>query len=251
MNAKQQRQFSAYEKNHLSRYGINKDLYIDSEMPVEYITGNVNFLSRDFIVDKNVLIPRIETEELIKLILEKLKNNFRILDMGTGSGAIGITLQLEAIKKQIQVEIILCDISLNALRVAEANIDRLVGNNKKISLIRSDLFIKIPLDIKFDIIVANLPYIPNSRMNDLDESVRNFEPHLALNGGEKGLEIIEKFLVSALNYLNKSGYIFLEIDESQTLEDFHNIFSQRKLAYKATILQDSFKRNRFAIITVI
>lgn len=245
------RKFSAYENNQFSKYGIDKSLYLYSEIPVEYITGYVNFFGRDFVVDKNVLIPRVETEELVGIILSKINQNAKIADLGTGSGAIGISLFLESMKRKINVDLYLSDISIGALRIAQTNLLSLAGEKTSVKIFQSDLFNKYPKGIKFDFIVANLPYVPSGRIKILDESVKNFEPHLALDGGENGLAIIEKFLIQAKHFLDFNGIIFLEIDETHEETDFHLLFADNKLAYAIKIIKDEYKRNRFAIITML
>lgn len=196
-------------------------------MPDAYKTGFKRFYGRDFFVNKNVLIPRIETEEIIDIFRKQchpeLVSGSTICDVGCGSGCIGITLALE-----FKCDVTLIDISDKALDVAKINAERLKVDVK---LIKHDL-----LDKPYDIVVANLPYIPYARINKLDTSVKNFEPLLALDGGKRGLEVIYKLLKNC-----QAKIIILEIDDTHTKKDFER-FGQVK------IIKDKFKRNRFVII---
>ncbi len=199
-----------------------------SDIPQEYKTGFAKFYGRSFFVNKNVLIPRVETEEIIDIIRQchsELVSGSTICDLGCGSGCIGITLALE-----LNCNVTLIDISEQTLEVAKINAKRL---NANVKIVKHDL-----LDGEdYDLVVANLPYIPHARINKLDPSVKDFEPHLALDGGKKGLDIIYRLLD---NYPAK--IIILEIDDTHKLKDF-------KKYGKVKIIKDRFNRNRFAIIT--
>ncbi|MDO8515491.1 MAG: peptide chain release factor N(5)-glutamine methyltransferase [bacterium] len=196
-------------------------------IPEEYKTGFAKFYGRSFFVNKNVLIPRIETEEIIKIVMDSgLGRNDRIADVGCGSGCIGITLKLE----MPNCDVTLIDISNKALEVAKINANRL---NADVKIINHDL-----LDNgKYDLVVANLPYIPHARIKKLDPSVRNYEPHIALDGGKKGLEIIYRLLNNCA-----AKIIILEIDDTHKKSDF-------KKFGDAKIIKDQFGRNRFLKIT--
>ncbi|MEK7127274.1 MAG: methyltransferase domain-containing protein, partial [Patescibacteria group bacterium] len=155
----------------------------------------------------------------------ELVSGSTICDLGCGSGCIGITLALE-----LNCNVTLIDISEQTLEVAKINAKRL---NANVKIVKHDL-----LDGEdYDLVVANLPYIPHARINKLDPSVKDFEPHLALDGGKKGLDIIYRLLD---NYPAK--IIILEIDDTHKLKDF-------KKYGKVKIIKDRFNRNRFAIIT--
>jgi release factor glutamine methyltransferase len=204
------------------------DLKVEENKPVEYITGFAEFYDRDFIVNENVLIPRIETEKMIKLGVDfvkekvqsknpkKKKRNISIVfaDIGTGSGAIGISFAKELEKLNQNYFGILSDISGPALDVAKKNLRSLKLTNSKIKLVESNLFSNINRKVKFDIIFANLPYIPTKRMSQLQSSVKDFEPYNALDGGEHGLDIIKRILIDSREYLKKDGIMILEVDDS-------------------------------------
>ncbi len=217
-----------YQINHLIKHGFDPfDKAIKkSQKPVEYITGIAEFWSRDFIVNKNVLIPRLETEKLVELVLKEIKKTFdtkakravSILDLATGSGVIGITLALELENLKVPFNVYITDISKAALKVAETNIKRL--SPKNISVLHSDLFknIKKNTDAKFDFIVANLPYVPSNRISHLSQSVKDFEPKIALDGGQDGLKFIKTLLKQAKSFITPNGTIILEVDDTHSTD---------------------------------
>lgn len=255
---KNTRKLSAYEKNQLVKYKISEDILLNTERPVEYITGYVGFCGRDFIVDESVLIPRIETEELIDLALGEIiskhnhtKKKIRIADLATGSGVIGITLFLELLERKIESSFILSDVSSEALKIAKKNFKKLVNfhkHKKSVIFLESNLFSKYKIDEKFDLVLANLPYIPSSRISFLDNSVKNYEPHLALDGGKDGLEIIEELLKIVGDYLAQDGIVILEIDESHSLESFSKIIKRHKLKFSVKVTKDHINNNRFVLL---
>lgn len=214
------RSLSPYEKNQLLKYGIDESKLLESEMPVEYLTGHVKFCGLDLQVNENVLIPRVETEELVEKVFNKIiqihqKNPtkvIKILEIGTGSGAIAISLSKKLKQEKVSHKVTAVDISLEALAVARSN-QQIIDNTLPIVFVKSDLLSNLPINnYVADIIVANLPYIPSERIEKLDSSVKDFEPHLALDGGADGLELVRKFLNQAKTMLKKSGCIFLELD---------------------------------------
>ena len=259
------RQFSPREINWLAKFAKPdgwREVSQTSQMPVEYITGWAEFYGRNFIVNKNVLIPRIETEQLIDLSLVHLKFVFRqsstinhkpltITDLGTGCGCIGITLFLELIKLGIQSTIYMTDISERALEVAEENVSRLTRATKGQAFLKrpgllwlkSDLFDSYPRSLKFDLIIANLPYIPSDRISKLSASVKNFEPYLALNGGSDGLKLINKLIAQSQSRLKSKGVLLLEIDETHKIKDF-----PLPKNFRGKIIKDQFGRKRFVKI---
>ncbi|EHR35613.1 peptide chain release factor N(5)-glutamine methyltransferase [Helcococcus kunzii] len=179
---------------------------IKMKMPLQYAIGEWNFYGRDFIVNENVLIPRPETELIVEEILKENLCDKKILDIGTGSGAIAISLDLET---KEDTEVFASDISKNALLVAKENADKF---NANVEFINSDLFENI--EGKFDIIVSNPPYLSEEEYDAVDE-VLYFEPKNALIGGEKGYEIYEEIISQSTKYLNENGKIFLEIGYKQ------------------------------------
>ena len=190
--------------------------------PVQYIIGFADFMGEKFIVNKNVLIPRDETEILVTKAIEiALKTNSKkILDIGTGSGCIACS-----IAKAIDGLILGIDVSKEALDVANKNAERLILN-KRVSFKESDLFSNLEGE-KFDIIVSNPPYIPPQEKANIQKEVLK-EPDLALyTKDNKGLEFYEKITQNAPKYLNKNGYILFEIGITQS-EDVKNLLLKNR-----------------------
>ncbi len=181
--------------------------------PLAYILGEKEFYGRKFFVDQNVLVPRPESEQIIEKITQILQNHFRettpplqILDIGTGSGALAITAALEFPCVQVTAS----DISDTALKIAEQNA---AGLGAKITFLESDLLDNI--DEKFDIIIANLPYIDEKWQIEEASPETGFEPQIALFAGDDGLELIKKLIHKAPKNLKQSGFLILEMDPRQ------------------------------------
>ncbi len=239
------RDWSIYEKNQLMKYGVaEKDLANYGEMPVEYITGHAEFDGVDFLVNKDVLIPRVESAQILaeaeKRIDGRMAGTFA--EIGTGSGAIGIALYLRLKRKGAKIKVVLSEISAEALEVANKNLKNLVGETDDINLVESNLMEEIREPAKFDLIIANLPYVPSSRIAGLPESVVNYEPRVALDGGPDGLTLIKELLNQAKDRLADDGVIIAEIDYSHDIADFVEIKE-----YQYEIVQDEFGQNRFLI----
>ncbi len=185
--------------------------------PFQYIINKQNFYGLDFYVDENVLIPRFDTEVLVEKILKDNKdNNFQILDLCTGSGAIAISLKKLGEYKSVKA----LDISEKALDIAKKNSSL---NETTIDFICSDMFEKI--NGKFDIIVSNPPYIPSRDIEDLSLEVKDYEPKLALDGLEDGLYFYRIIAKEAKAYLKENGKIYLEIGYNQA-KDIREIFKE-------------------------
>lgn len=209
--------------------------------PLQYITNKQEFMKLNFFVDENVLIPQPDTEILVESTIEKLiniannqnRNNkkdiIKLLDLCTGSGAIAVSVENSIysnnnIFENIQVEIYASDISKKALEIAKKNA---ISNNKntKISFILSNIFENIK-ERDFDIIVSNPPYIETKNISKLSKEVQS-EPHLALDGGEDGLDFYRIIAKEAKKYLKQNGHILLEIGYNQR-ESVINIFKKEK-----------------------
>ena len=194
-----------------------KILLIKNNQPIQYVIGNVNFYGNLFKVNKNVLIPRFETEELVENTLEYIKEYFpypiNIIDLGTGSGAIGITLK----KKLANVNVTLLDISEEALDVAKENAANL---GVDVSFILSDMWDKV--NDKYDVIISNPPYIRNDE--EIEDVVRDNEPHLALYGGIDGLDLYRKIRNGLQEHTKDKFLLALEIGDLQK-DSVINIFS--------------------------
>lgn len=181
-----------------------------NDKPLQYILGTTNFYGLELVVNENVLIPRFETEELVentKKIVEKVfpnDKNLNVLDLCCGSGAIGL-----AVKSLFPTfNVTMSDISKESLEVAKLNSKNL---QLEVNIIESDLFQNI--SDKFDVIISNPPYIKDDE--EIEDIVKNNEPHLALYGGKDGLYYYEKILKDIKNYLNPKFIIAFEIGYTQ------------------------------------
>ena len=175
--------------------------------PLQYIIGNVNFCGNTIKVNSHVLIPRFETELLVDKTVNYIKTYFnmpvKIIDLGTGSGAIAITL-----KKKLESTVEAIDISGEALKVARENA---LLNNVSINFYESDMLDNVTG--KYDVIISNPPYVAYDE--EIDDVVRNNEPAIALFAENNGLEFYEKILSKAKNNINAKALIALEIGRSQ------------------------------------
>lgn len=170
--------------------------------PTQYITGRQEFYGRDFIVTPDVLIPRPETEHLVEGALKRIQPGDNVLDVGTGSGAIAITLALE---KGAQVWA--TDISTAALAIAARNARRLSAAVRYIACDLAACF----ADRSFDVVASNPPYVPSSDQPSLQREVRDYEPAIALFAGPSGLEIYERLILDAHRILRQNGWLLLEL----------------------------------------
>lgn len=230
-----------YLKKYLPKEKLEEGLKrLEEGKPVQYIVGNVDFYDINLLVNKNVLIPRFETEYLVEKTInyaKKLKEPLDILDIGTGSGAIAITLA-----KHLNSKVIATDISEKALEIAQKNAKR---NNTKINFKQSDILKNVKG--KFDIIISNPPYI--SKDETIDPLVKNNEPSLALYADNKGLYFYEEILKNIKPYLKEKSIIAFEIGMTQS-EDITKI--AQKYLPKAKIIteQDLTKKNRYIFIFI-
>ncbi len=265
MSSLQKRIFSPYELTQLAKNGyLITDQIIEQigEMPVEYFTHQVDFCSLSFYVDERVLIPRIETEYLVTMAMAEVNSRnlplnhqsakgnddskLIIADVGTGSGAI-ITALAHQIKEGNLLgscSFFASDLSAPALEVAVKNWHTHLQNfpvNFFTSNLLTEYSVKL-LGKKIDLIIANLPYIPHDRIQTLDESVKNFEPHLALDGGKNGLSLIKKLLDQATSVITPSGCVLLELDYTHTQEELERLSP----AWQVTVTTDDQLHNRYA-----
>lgn len=179
-------------------------------VPVSYLLGKREFYSKEFKVTRDVLIPRPETEILVEQAI-KLVQPFimpRVIDLGTGSGVIAVSLALQI----SEIQVLAADISSQALAVAQENAT-LLGVKEKITFLQSDLFQKIPND-KYHLICSNPPYIPTKDLSTLEPEVR-LEPKIALDGGIDGLDFYRRIIAQAPEYLISGGHLVLEIGWDQ------------------------------------
>jgi len=177
--------------------------------PLSNIFGWVEFYGLRFDVNKKVLSPRMETEILVEQVLKKIEefDAEHVLDLCTGSGASAVTLA-----KYSKAKIYGSDISKQALAVAESNAKK---NGVKVDFTQSDLLESLKKGRKYDIIVSNPPYIKTTDLEKLDYEVKKYDPRLALDGGEDGLDFYRKIVEGAKKKLNKKGWLFFEVGKGQ------------------------------------
>ena len=216
------------------------DLYLNFDMPIEkkelalfklylkrrfkgepfqHIIGKSPFYKRDFIVNNNVLIPRPETE----LIIETIKDiEFStVLEIGTGSGCISITIEMENLSSNI----IATDVCYNALSIAKRN--ALKFQTKHVTFKKHN-FLKTKINSKFDLIVSNPPYIPLREIQNLQNEVKNYDPIIALSDNNDGLSFYRRFAQTIPYILNKNGFVILEFGGKGQVNQINNIFKSEQ-----------------------
>ena len=221
------------------------DKHIEKNVPLSHLAGFEYFYDRKFKVTKDVLSPRMETEELIYKVIEYIKsinkNNIKILDLCTGSGIIGITLRKELEFKSL--EVVASDISEEALKVAKENA---IMNEAEVKFIQSDIFENI--NEKFDIIVSNPPYIAYNDKITMEDNVLNYDPHLALFAEEDGMYFYREIVENAKEYLEEDGLVFFEIGYDQR-EKILKLANEN--GFNAEVYKDINGRDRMAILVRI
>ena len=229
---------------YLKKYLQDKDIdtaikELENGIPVQYIVGNVNFYGNTINVNKNVLIPRFETELLVDKTIKYIKNNFKhhvdILDIATGSGCIAITL-----KKEIDSTVDASDISEEALKVAKENA---LNNKVDINFINSDMLTNITK--KYDIIISNPPYL--TKEDDIMDIVKNNEPEIALYAKDNGLYYYDVILKNIKNNLKDKYLIAFEIGYTQG-EAIKNIALKYLDNINVKIEKDYSNKDRFVFI---
>ncbi|NYS33273.1 peptide chain release factor N(5)-glutamine methyltransferase [Streptococcus danieliae] len=209
--------------------------------PVQYILGKTDFAGLEFLVDKRVLIPRPETAELVELLLaENPDENVRMVDVGTGSGAIALAVA----QKRPTWEVWASDISKEALQVAELNRDRL-DLQERVNLQQSDLL--TDLTGSFDIIVSNPPYIAWEDREEVGLNVLHSEPHTALFAEEDGLALYRKLATESRTSLKPTGKIYLEIGYKQG-QAVQGLFQAAFPKARVRVLQDQFGQDRMVVV---
>lgn len=220
--------FSQGDKERINRILIR----MKRDEPWEYIKGYTYFKNNKILLNHNVLIPRIETEELVNLAIKRIGRDDQIIDIGTGSGCIAIAISKHFPKKKIWAT----DISKKALEIARQNIKN--NKCKNITLKKANL-----LNFKFNtkkstVIIANLPYLKTKSINDLETSVKKYEPILALDGGKLGYNLYEKLLEQIKKREINFKHLIFEIDPQ---------IAQYFKTKKFLIIKDSFNRERFVL----
>ncbi len=213
---------------------------ISNGYPLEYITNSKEFMKMKFYVDENVLIPRYDTEILVEeaIKISKENNKKEILELCTGSGIIAISLA----KYLEDIKITATDISKKAIDIARKNANKLLQKNK-IEFIKSDMFENI--NKKFDIIVSNPPYI---KTEVIKEYSLEYEPKIALDGGADGLKFYNIIIENAHKYLNKNGFLILEIGYDQK-EEVIDIAKKTNRYSNIYCIKDLYKNDRVIVIS--
>lgn len=223
-----------FDDEKMRKVMLKAQLRATKRIPIQHIIGTAYFMGEDFIVNENVLIPRDETEILVRKAIEIVnQNNFKkVLDIGTGSGCIACM-----IAKLTTAQVIGVDVSTDALQIALENSSKLGLFNKAIFR-KSDIFSNIKKEEKFDIIVSNPPYIPIKEKENLQIEVK-FEPDSALFAKDKkGIDFYDKIISQASQYLNNGGILIFElgIGQSELVKElmikngFENIKIEKDLA---------------------
>jgi release factor glutamine methyltransferase len=217
----------------LSHYDSLVDRRASGE-PLQYLTGHQEFWRADFLVSPAVLIPRPETEHLIEAVLDLVRDfalgpQLKLIDVGTGSGAIAISLAREL----PQAEVHAVDLSAAALEVARSNAERL---GAQVQFAESDVLAAIARDASFDFVVSNPPYVGLDEADKVQAVVRNYEPHMAVFAGDDGLAMIRRLIPQAQEALRGGGWLLMEIGYTQAqavmalLGDWQDVHSVPDLA---------------------
>ena len=215
---------------------------LKTHMPIQYVLGKTTFMNLEFKVNSSVLIPRPETEELVRLMLKEDLDGKEVLDIGTGSGCIAISLT----KNLHNAKVSALDVSNDALEVARENAEL---NNVNIEFIHADIF-EYKSDKKYDVIVSNPPYVLESEKMLMKQNVLNYEPEIALFVDDiNALKYYESIIKFSLNNLNSQGQIFFETNENY--KDELNKLAQN---YEYNIIEfklDINDKNRFLILSKV
>ena len=231
-----------YLKKYLPENKLKEGLeLLEKGISPQYIVGNVDFYGLNIKVNENVLIPRFETEQLVVGTIEKINElwpnqSIDLIDLGTGSGAIGLSIK----KRLPNTNVTLLDISPEALEVAKRNANNLEVNVK---FILNDMLEN--LANKYDVIISNPPYIKTDE--EVEEIVKNNEPHLALYAGEDGLDCYRKILSHVKENINNKYLIAFEIGDTQK-EDLFNLASEYLTNYNIECQKDFSNRDRMIFI---
>ena len=209
--------------------------------PLWYIIGDTSFCGYTIKVDERVLIPRPESEELAMLVVNAAEPGDKILDMCTGSGALAIAIYKELEKNGKKVEVTAADVSVGALELARTNA---ALNSAEIRFVETDMFTKIRE--RYNIIVCNPPYIPTKTIETLQTEVKDFEPRLALDGGEDGLDFYRIIAEKANKNLARGGMLIMEVGEGEA-EEVAQMF---KYCDYAMIIKDQYDKDRFVKIVI-
>lgn len=210
--------------------------------PVQYIIGSEEFYGREFIVNEEVLIPRPETEELVYETLKRInKRELKVVDIGTGSGAIAISLKLE----QPSLQVYASDIAEESLKVARENARQ---HGAEIVFVQGDLLHPFRGQ-RFDVVISNPPYIPVSDIETMSEVVTEHEPHRALFAGEDGLDFYRRFMVELPEVISPVALVGFEIGAGQG-EAVADLFKKAFVNVKVDVLNDINGKDRMVFAEI-
>lgn len=214
--------------------------------PLQHILGSTEFMGYPFVVKENVLIPRIDTEVVVLEALKYVSNKDSVLDLCCGSGIIGISMVKCAAEKGINLKLTSLDVSDDAVALTKQNAQK---NQVKADVLKGDLFVPVKRK-KYNMIVSNPPYIRSDVIPTLETEVKDYDPLLALDGGEDGLVFYRRIVEEAPNHLKKNGYLVFEIGHDQGMEvaqlmkaseKFENIEISKDLAGNDRIVKGQLK----------
>ena len=215
-------------------------LALKNGKPLQYVIGNVNFYGIKYYINENVLIPRFETEELVENTINYIKKNFNypidIVDLGCGSGVIGLTLEKKISTKSVD----LIDISPKALTVTKKNI---INLNSRANIMENNFLENI--NKKYDLIISNPPYIKTDEQ--IENIVKENEPHIALYGGKEGLDCYKEILKNINNNLKEKALIAFEIGSNQA-QDLIKLINIYLTNVKIIVKKDLSGRDRMLFI---
>lgn len=206
-------------------------------IPITEIFKKAYFYGLEFVVNKNVLTPRSDSEILVEKAIEYIKPNFRVLDLCTGSGCLAVS-----IAKNVKAYVEGCDISGKALKVAKKNVKL---NKADVEIYQSNMFEKV--QGRFNVIVSNPPYIETEVVKDLDIEVKEYDPVLALDGGKDGLDFYREIANNIKNYLLDDGVLLLEIGYNQA-ESVKDIF--KDVAKEVELIKDYNNNDRVIVVKI-
>ena len=211
--------------------------------PLQYITNNACFFGYDFFVNESCLIPRVDSEVLIENALKDCtRDDLKVIDLCCGSGCLGLSFAKQMVEKNRKYELTMLDISTNAIQIARLNAQKL---GLKCKFVVADILQGLASDEQFDVIFCNPPYIETDKIANLDKQVKDFEPHLALNGGMDGLKFYRAVAENLKSIMAKDGKAYFEIgyNQGQTASE---IFTTK--GFNVDIKKDYGKNDRCLVV---
>ena len=211
--------------------------------PVQYITNSACFFGYDFFVNESCLIPRVDSEVLVENALKDcMHDDVKVLDLCCGSGCLGLSFAKQLTERGAQCNLIMLDISSNAIQIARLNAQKM---GLKCKFMVADILQGLALDERFDVIFCNPPYIETAKIANLDKQVKDFEPKLALDGGEDGLKFYRAVAENLKSIMAKGGKAYFEIGYNQG-ETASEIFTEK--SFHVDVKKDYGKKDRCLVV---